>query len=79
MKLLKTIVLRFNIDLSLKFVSSLQINVLLRAVKDFNPDDGDCFYTMGVVDLLMECVELSYRPGELKLAYYFNYDYILLQ
>lgn len=34
------------------------------AVKDFNPDCGDPAYTMGIVDLLLECVELSYRPGK---------------
>lgn len=33
------------------------------AVKDFNPESGDSAYTMGIVDLLLECVELSYRPG----------------
>uniref|UniRef100_A0A5B6ZA74 Putative BEACH domain-containing protein lvsA n=1 Tax=Davidia involucrata TaxID=16924 RepID=A0A5B6ZA74_DAVIN len=38
------------------------IKVLLMAVKDFNPDYGDAAYTMGIVDLLLECVELSYRP-----------------
>ncbi|KAL1539718.1 protein SPIRRIG-like isoform X1 [Salvia divinorum] len=38
------------------------IKVLLMAVKDFNPDCGDPAYTMGIVDLLHECVELSYRP-----------------
>jgi WD repeat and FYVE domain-containing protein 3 len=34
------------------------------AVKDFNPHSGDAAYTMGIVDLLLECVELSYRPGK---------------
>lgn len=38
------------------------IKVLLMAVKDFNPDCGDSAYTMGIVDLLLECVELSCRP-----------------
>ncbi|WOL03138.1 protein SPIRRIG-like [Canna indica] len=38
------------------------IKVLLMAVKDFNPEKGDAAYTMGIVDLLLECVELSYRP-----------------
>ncbi|KZV32196.1 BEACH domain-containing protein lvsA [Dorcoceras hygrometricum] len=38
------------------------IKVLLMAVKDFNPDCGEPAYTMGIVDLLLECVELSYRP-----------------
>lgn len=41
----------------------LQVKVLLMAVKDFNPDSGDSSYTMGIVDLLLECVELSYGPG----------------
>ncbi|KAL3517618.1 hypothetical protein ACH5RR_020207 [Cinchona calisaya] len=38
------------------------IKVLLMSVKDFNPECGDSAYTMGIVDLLLECVELSYRP-----------------
>ncbi|GMI66498.1 SPIRRIG, Beach-Domain Homolog A1 [Hibiscus trionum] len=38
------------------------IKVLLMAVKDFNPACGDPAYTVGIVDLLLECVELSYRP-----------------
>ncbi|XP_010275219.1 PREDICTED: protein SPIRRIG-like isoform X2 [Nelumbo nucifera] len=38
------------------------INVLLMAVKDFDPESGDSAYTMGIVDLLLECVELSFRP-----------------
>ncbi|CAA2979330.1 SPIRRIG isoform X1 [Olea europaea subsp. europaea] len=38
------------------------IKVLLIAVKDFRPECGDPAYTMGIVDLLLECVELSYRP-----------------
>ncbi|KAL5561827.1 hypothetical protein UlMin_031574 [Ulmus minor] len=38
------------------------IKVLLMAIKDFNPACGDSAYTMGIVDLLLECVELSYRP-----------------
>ncbi|XP_068635132.1 protein SPIRRIG-like [Aristolochia californica] len=38
------------------------IKVLLMAVKSFDPDAGDSAYTMGIVDLLLECVELSYRP-----------------
>ncbi|GMH25785.1 hypothetical protein Nepgr_027628 [Nepenthes gracilis] len=37
------------------------IKVLLTAIKDFNPDLCDAAYTVGVVDLLLECVELSYR------------------
>lgn len=43
----------------------MQIKVLLMAVKDFNPYSGDPAYTMGIVDLLLECVELSHRPGKL--------------
>ncbi|KAL3849903.1 hypothetical protein ACJIZ3_011785 [Penstemon smallii] len=38
------------------------MKVLLLSVKDFTPDCGDPAYTMGIVDLLLECVELSYRP-----------------
>ncbi|XP_027367665.1 protein SPIRRIG isoform X2 [Abrus precatorius] len=37
------------------------IKVLLLAVKDFDPDCGDSAYTVGIVDLLLKCVELSYR------------------
>ncbi|CAM0876176.1 unnamed protein product [Alopecurus aequalis] len=45
------------------------IKVLLMAVKDFKPQSGDAAYTMGIVDLLLECVELSYRPeaGSIRL------------
>ncbi|KAK8486708.1 hypothetical protein V6N11_069070 [Hibiscus sabdariffa] len=38
------------------------IKVLLMAVKGFNPDCGDPAYTVGIVDMLLECVELSCRP-----------------
>lgn len=44
-----------------------QIKVLLTAVKDFNPDSGDSTYTMGIIDLLLECVQVSYRPGQYPL------------
>ncbi|XP_023734944.1 protein SPIRRIG [Lactuca sativa] len=37
------------------------IKVLLMGVKGFSPESGDPAYTMGIVDLLLECVELSYR------------------
>lgn len=40
------------------------------AIKDFDPDCGDSAYTMGIVDLLLECVELSYRPGNFGLEKY---------
>jgi hypothetical protein len=43
------------------------IKVLLMAVKEFDPSCGDSAYTMGIVDLLLECVELSYRPGKCSL------------
>ncbi|XP_074316154.1 protein SPIRRIG-like [Silene latifolia] len=45
------------------------IKSLLMTVKDFNPDCGDPAYTIGVVDLLLECIELSHRPeaGGVKL------------
>ncbi|KAJ6819720.1 protein SPIRRIG [Iris pallida] len=45
------------------------IKVLLMAVKEFNPENGDPAYTMGIIDLLLECVELSYRPeaGQVRL------------
>ena len=47
----------------------MQIKVLLMAVKDFNPDCGDSTYTIGIVDLLLECVELSYRPGNWLVSF----------
>lgn len=47
------------------------------AVKDFDPDCGDSAYTMGIVDLLLECVELSYRPGKYGLHQYKRSKYIL--
>lgn len=43
----------------------MQIKVLLMGVKGFSPESGDPAYTMGIVDLLLECVELSYRHGKL--------------
>ncbi|KAL4588131.1 hypothetical protein LXL04_001011 [Taraxacum kok-saghyz] len=45
------------------------IKVLLIAVRDFKPETGDPAYTMGIVDLLLECIELSYRPeaGDVRL------------
>ncbi|KAK9055749.1 hypothetical protein SSX86_026834 [Deinandra increscens subsp. villosa] len=45
------------------------IKVLVMAVKDFNPESGDSAYTVRIVDLLLECVELSYKPeaGGIKL------------
>ncbi|KAB2605312.1 hypothetical protein D8674_005029 [Pyrus ussuriensis x Pyrus communis] len=46
----------------------MQIKALLMAVKDFNPNCGDSTYTMGIVDLLVECVELSYRPGRIFIV-----------
>ncbi|GAB2248593.1 hypothetical protein Droror1_Dr00008475 [Drosera rotundifolia] len=46
-----------------KYIRKYQlIKVLLMAIKDFHPDSGDAAYTMGIVDLLLECVELSYKP-----------------
>jgi hypothetical protein len=47
----------------------VQIKVLLMAVKDFNPECGDSAYTMGIVDLLLECVELSYRQGNVAIRF----------
>lgn len=46
-------------------IKHIQIKVLLHAVRDFKPETGDPAYTMSIVDLLLECIELSYRPGEL--------------
>nr|CAB3493271.1 unnamed protein product [Digitaria exilis] len=53
---------------SAKYIRKHQlIKVLLVAVKDFDPQSGDAAYTMGIVDLLLECVELSYRPDNLEV------------
>jgi len=46
------------------FILHMQIKVLLMAIKDFNPNCGDPAYTTGIVDLLLECIELSHRPGK---------------
>ncbi|XP_024965619.1 protein SPIRRIG-like isoform X1 [Cynara cardunculus var. scolymus] len=45
------------------------IKILLSAVRDFKPGSGDPAYTMGIVDMLLECIELSYRPeaGDTRL------------
>ncbi|XP_061338100.1 protein SPIRRIG isoform X2 [Gastrolobium bilobum] len=45
------------------------IKVLLLAVKDFDPNCGDSAYTVGIVDLLLKCVELSHRAeaGSVRL------------
>ncbi|XP_019428214.1 PREDICTED: protein SPIRRIG-like isoform X2 [Lupinus angustifolius] len=45
------------------------IKVLLLAVKDFDHDCGDSGYTVGIVDLLLKCVELSYKAeaGSVRL------------
>lgn len=51
----------------------MQIKVLLMAVKDFNPYSGDPAYTMGIVDLLLECVELSHRPGKCHIRYVIDF------
>ncbi len=47
----------------------MQIKVLLMAVKDYNPDSGDSAYTIGIVDLLLESVELSYKPGNSHIVF----------
>lgn len=47
------------------------------AVKDFDPDCGDPAYTMGIVDLLLECVELSYRPGKYSVHQYKSSKYVM--
>ncbi|KAJ4817326.1 hypothetical protein LUZ62_029892 [Rhynchospora pubera] len=41
------------------------IKCLLTAIKDFNPEKCDAAYTMGIVDLLLECVELSHRSSNI--------------
>ncbi|KAI3886193.1 hypothetical protein MKX03_010713 [Papaver bracteatum] len=45
------------------------IKVLLIAVKNFNPEMNDSVYAVSLVELLLECVELSYRSeaGGVKL------------
>ncbi|XP_071742483.1 protein SPIRRIG-like [Rutidosis leptorrhynchoides] len=53
-----------------KYIRKHQLmKVLLTAVKDFKPETGDPAYTMSIVDLLLECIELSYRPeaGDIRL------------
>lgn len=47
----------------------MQIKVLLMAVKDFSPDSGDSAYTIRIVELLLECVELSYKPGNSHIVF----------
>ncbi|KAL7603458.1 hypothetical protein Lser_V15G19445 [Lactuca serriola] len=45
------------------------IKVLLIVVRDFKTETGYPAYTMGIVNLLLECIELSYRPeaGDIRL------------
>ncbi|KAF5820568.1 putative transcription factor WD40-like family [Helianthus annuus] len=53
-----------------KYIRRHQLmKVLLTAVKDFKLETGDPAYTMSIVDLLLECIELSYRPeaGDIRL------------
>ncbi|KAI3682688.1 hypothetical protein L1987_82849 [Smallanthus sonchifolius] len=53
-----------------KYIRKHQLmKVLLTAVKDFKLETGDPAYTMSIVDLLLECIELSYRPeaGDIRL------------
>lgn len=52
--------------------SFMQIKVLLLAVKDFDPDCGDSAYTVGIVDLLLKCVELSYKAGNSLISSFVN-------
>ena len=59
--------LLFDIYENFLFFFYVQIKILLMAIKDFNPACGDAAYTMGIVDLLLECVELSYRPGNFSI------------
>jgi len=40
-------------------------------VKNFDPKKGDPSYTMSIVELLLECVELSYRHGMYQLIVLF--------
>ncbi|XP_076960004.1 protein SPIRRIG-like [Bidens hawaiensis] len=53
-----------------KYIRKHQLmKVLLTAVKDFKLETGDPAYTISIVDLLLECIELSYRPeaGDIRL------------
>ncbi|KAM0064499.1 putative transcription factor WD40-like family [Helianthus debilis subsp. tardiflorus] len=53
-----------------KYIRKHQLmKVLLNTVKDFKLETGDPAYTMSIVDLLLECIELSYRPeaGDIRL------------
>ncbi|KAI7726114.1 hypothetical protein M8C21_028836 [Ambrosia artemisiifolia] len=55
---------------SAKYIRNHQLmKVLLITVKDFKPETGDPAYIMSIVDLLLECIELSYRPeaGDIRL------------
>ena len=52
-------------EISDTVINYMQIKVLLIVVRDFKTETGDPAYTMGIVDLLLECIELSYRPGRL--------------
>ncbi|KAJ3673307.1 hypothetical protein LUZ60_006681 [Juncus effusus] len=63
MQILGLILVNDNGSLAKYITKHNLIKVLLTAVKDFNPEKGDAAYTMGIVDLLLECVELSHRPG----------------
>jgi hypothetical protein len=41
----------------------LQVEVLLTPVMDFDAHTGDASYTVGVVSLLLNCIQLSCRSG----------------
>jgi hypothetical protein len=42
---------------------ALQVEVLLTPVMDFDAHTGDASYTVGVVSLLLNCIQLSCRSG----------------
>ncbi|KAK9069020.1 hypothetical protein SSX86_013136 [Deinandra increscens subsp. villosa] len=53
-----------------KYIRKHQLmKVLLTSVRDFKPETGDPAYTLSIVDLLLECIRLSYRPeaGDIRL------------
>lgn len=45
-----------------------QVEVLLTPVMDFNSDTGDTGYTVSVVSLIKDSIQLSCRPGTMLLC-----------
>lgn len=42
---------------------NLQVKVLLKVIREFDSRVRDSEYAVGVIDLLLECIELSCRAG----------------